>query len=234
MVRVAVVSYPGSNCQAETCRTVVRAGGEAVPVWHRDTRLPDVEVVILPGGFSYGDYLRCGAIARFSPIMTAIQEHAHAGGAILGICNGFQILCEAGLLPGALVRNEHLHFVSRPVALRVERIDTPFTNRFERGDVIRIPVGHGDGRYIAPPHIIESLEKDGQIVLRYVDGFLDVPRNPNGALHDIAGVCDPTGRILGIMPHPERLADPMQGSQDGLAMFESLITSHTTAAGAVA
>ena len=234
MVRVAVVSYPGSNCEAETCRTVVRAGGEAVPVWHRDTRLPEVDVVILPGGFSYGDYLRCGAIARFSPIMTAIQEHARAGGALLGICNGFQILCEAGLLPGALVRNANLHFVSRPVALRVERTNTPFTVSFQQGDIIRIPVGHGDGRYVAPPDVLRTLERDGRVVLRYVGGFLDIPPNPNGAMHDIAGICDPSGRIVGIMPHPERLADPMQGSSDGLAMFESLITSHSNAAGAVA
>ena len=235
MVRVAVVSYPGSNCESETCRAVERAGGEALSVWHRETRLPDADVVILPGGFSYGDYLRCGAIARFSPIMAPIREHAEAGGAVLGICNGFQILCEAGLLPGALVRNQGLHFVSRPVTLRIERTETPFTCDFRRGDVIRVPVGHGDGRYIADGETLRGLEEEGRVVLRYVEGFLDADDNPNGAMSDIAGICDATGRIVGIMPHPERMADPLQESAEGLGVFTSLVSSYSnTPSGAVA
>lgn len=225
-MRVAVVSYPGSNCEAETLRAVRRAGGAPIPVWHRDATLQGADAVILPGGFSYGDYLRCGAIARFSPIMEPIRTLAAAGGPVLGICNGFQILCEAGLLPGALVRNAGLHFVSRPVDLRVERTDTPFTGGFTRGDILRVPVGHGEGRYVLAPDALRRLEGDGQVVLRYVvTTMVDADHNPNGALHDIAGISNPEGNVVGIMPHPERLADPLQGSDAGLRMFTSLITS---------
>lgn len=231
MVRVAVVRFPGSNCEAETLRAARRAGAEAVEVWHRDTSLGEVDAVILPGGFSYGDYLRCGAIARFSPIMEAVRRHAEAGGSVLGICNGFQILCEAGLLPGALVRNAGLHFISRPVDLSVERTDTPFTCGYQPGDRLRVPVGHGEGRYVAPPATLAALEAGGQVVLRYQSsGFHDAPGNPNGSQGDIAGISNPAGNVVGIMPHPERLADPALGSDAGLGMFHAVVTFHSAPA----
>jgi phosphoribosylformylglycinamidine synthase subunit PurQ / glutaminase len=231
MARVAVVRFPGSNCEAETLRAARRAGAEAVEVWHRDGDLGGADVVILPGGFSYGDYLRCGAIARFSPVMAAVRAHAAAGGAVLGICNGFQILCEAGLLPGALVRNAGLHFVSRPVALRVERTDTLYTGAYRQDEILRIPVGHGDGRYVAPLDTLRALERERRVVFRYVDGpWADAPANPNGAQNDIAAICDPAGVVMGVMPHPERLADPRQGSTAGLGLFQSIVTSLAAAA----
>jgi phosphoribosylformylglycinamidine synthase len=226
MIRIGVVSFPGSNCEAETLRTAERVGAEAVPIWHQDRDLKGCDVVILPGGFSYGDYLRCGAIARFSPVMAAVRAHAEAGGGVIGICNGFQILCEAGLLPGALVRNGGLHFVSRPVDIRVERTDTIVTRAYAPGSVIRIPVGHGEGRYVAPAEVRSELEAEGQIVFRYVHGgSLDAPGNPNGAEDDIAAICNPAGTVVGMMPHPERLADPILGSDAGLGVFRSIVTS---------
>jgi phosphoribosylformylglycinamidine synthase len=226
MVRIGVISFPGSNCEAETLRTAERAGAETVTIWHQDRDLKGADVVILPGGFSYGDYLRCGAIARFSPVMTAVRAHAEAGGGVVGICNGFQILCEAGLLPGALVRNAGLHYVSRPVDVRVERTTTIVTRAYRLADVIRIPVGHGDGRYLARPDLLAGLEAEGQVVLRYLSGHsLDAPGNPNGAISDIAAVCNPEGTVVGMMPHPERLADPALGSDAGLCVFRSLVTS---------
>ncbi|HEX9755277.1 MAG TPA: phosphoribosylformylglycinamidine synthase subunit PurQ [Gemmatimonadales bacterium] len=230
MVRVAVVRFPGSNCEDETLRAVRRSGGEAFEVRYRERDLRDADVVILPGGFSYGDYLRAGAIARFSPVLDAVIRHAADGRPVLGVCNGFQILCEAGLLPGALVRNEGLHFVSRPVAVRVERADTVFTSEYRPDQIIRIPIGHGEGRYVAPPDMLEELEGERRVVLRYVDaGFLDAPANPNGALADIAAIGDPTGLIVGMMPHPERLADPVVGSDVGLGVYRSIVSSLTTA-----
>jgi phosphoribosylformylglycinamidine synthase len=226
MVRVGVISFPGSNCEAETLRAAERAGAEAVSLWHKDTDLKGSDVVILPGGFSYGDYLRAGAIARFSPIMAAVKQHAEAGGAVLGICNGFQILCEAGLLPGALVRNANLHYLSRPVDVRVERNDTVFTRDFLPGQVIRIPIGHGDGRYVAPPEVRDLLRADGLIVLRYQHGrMLDAAGNPNEAVDDIAAICNPAGNVMGMMPHAERLADPNLGSDVGLGLFHSIVSS---------
>jgi phosphoribosylformylglycinamidine synthase I len=233
-VRIGVVTFPGSNCEAETLRAARRAGAEAVPLWYRNTDLGGVHVVILPGGFSYGDYLRPGAIARFSPIMNAVRDHAAAGGAVIGICNGFQILCEAGLLPGALVRNRGLHYVSRPVHVRVERTETVVTRRLEAGRVLRIPVGHGDGRYVASPGDLAALEREGRVVFRYVDRCLDAPGNPNGALNDIAAICDPAGLVVGMMPHPERLADPVLGSDTGLGVFHSIVASLAERAGLVA
>jgi phosphoribosylformylglycinamidine synthase I len=225
-MRVAVVRFPGSNCEPEACRAVERAGGEAFYVWHRDTSLKQADAVLLPGGFSYGDYLRSGAIARFSPVMEAIRRHAAAGGPVLGICNGFQILCEAGLLPGALVRNAQLKYLSRPVDLRVERTDTPFTGAYREGEVIRVPIGHGDGRYTAPDAILDQLETRKQIVFRYAEQEgSDVLANPNGSLRDIAAICNPEGNVVGMMPHPERLADPVLGSDAGHRVFVSLLSS---------
>jgi phosphoribosylformylglycinamidine synthase I len=226
VTRVAVVRFPGSNCEPETCRAIERAGGAAHYVWHRDTSLLDADVVILPGGFSYGDYLRSGAIARFSPIMDAIKCHAAGGGAVLGICNGFQILCEAGLLPGALVRNAGLKYLSRPVDVRIERADTPFTSAYRPGEVIRIPVGHGDGRFVAADSVLDALEADRQVVLRYTGPAApDTPENPNGSMRNIAGICSPAGNVVGMMPHPERLAESVLGSDAGHRVFVSLVGS---------
>ena len=227
-MRVAVVRFPGSNCEPEACRAVERAGGAAFYVWHRDTSLGDADAVILPGGFSYGDYLRSGAIARMSPIMEAIRAHAGAGAPVLGICNGFQILCEAGLLPGALARNTGLKYLSRPVDVRIERTTTPFTSQYQPGEVIRIPVGHGEGRFTAPDALLDQLEAEGRVVLRYAGAAGDVPANPNGSARDIAGVCSETGNVVGMMPHPERLAESILGSDAGHRVFTSL-TSHLVA-----
>lgn len=225
-MRVAVVRFPGSNCEPEACRAVERAGGEAFYVRHREATLGGADAVILPGGFSYGDYLRSGAIARFSPVMEAIRRHAADGGPVLGICNGFQILCEAGLLPGALVRNAGLKYLSRPVAVRVERIDTPFTSAYESGEIIRIPIGHGDGCYVAAEPMLDQLEAEGQVVLRYVEGVPGVPANPNGSLRNIAGISNREGNVVGMMPHPERLAEPVLGSDAGHRVFASLVAGH--------
>ena len=222
MMRVAVVRFPGSNCEPEACRAVERAGGSAFYVWHRDPSLGGADAVILPGGFSYGDYLRSGAIARMSPVMDAIRTHALLGGPVLGICNGFQILCEAGLLPGALVRNAGLRYLSRPVDVRVERTTTPFTGAFRPGDVIRIPIGHGEGRFVGPEALLDRIEAEGQVVLRYHDVGGDVPANPNGSSRHIAAVCNPSGNVVGMMPHPERLAEAALGSDAGQRVFASL------------
>ncbi|MEE8062097.1 MAG: phosphoribosylformylglycinamidine synthase subunit PurQ [Gemmatimonadales bacterium] len=216
-MRAAVVRFPGSNCEIDTLRAVERAGCDAHIVWHREPDLGQADIVLLPGGFSYGDYLRSGAIARFSPIMKAVQRHAAAGGPVLGICNGFQILCEAGLLPGALLPNAGLTFVSRPVAVRVEHIGTPFTNAYHQDEVIRLPVAHGEGRYVADPETVAALEAEKRVVLRYLEG-----ENPNGSTADIAGVCSAEGHVVGIMPHPERVADPITGSEVGSGFFSSM------------
>ena len=222
MLRVAVARFPGSNCDDETLRAAERVGAEAYFVWHRDTDLQRADVVLLPGGFSYGDYLRSGAIARFSPIMDAVRRHAADGGAVLGICNGFQILCEAQLLPGALMRNAGLTYVSRPVVVRVERADTPFTRGYQEGQLLRLPVAHGDGRYVADERTLAELESSGRIVLRYAG---EEAASPNGAMHDIAGICSADGNVVGIMPHPERANDPVLGNDDGAGFFESMAAS---------
>jgi phosphoribosylformylglycinamidine synthase I len=221
-MRVAVVRFPGSNCEPEACRAVERAGGEAFYVRHRDTSLAGADAVILPGGFSYGDYLRSGAIARMSPIMDAIRAHGAAGAPVLGICNGFQILCEAGLLPGALVRNAGLKYLSRPVDVRIERTATPFTSQYRQGEVIRIPVGHGEGRFVGPDALLDQLEREGQVVLRYAGDSDDVPANPNGSARGIAAICNAAGNVVGMMPHPERLAESLLGSDAGHRVFTSL------------
>lgn len=223
MIRVAVIRFPGSNCEPDAARAVIREGGSAFYVFHRETDLQDADAVILPGGFSYGDYLRAGAIARFSPIMAAVERHAADGKPVLGICNGFQVLCESGLLPGALERNASLKYLSRPVDVRIERTDTPFTSSYHKGEVIRIPIGHGDGRYTAATETLAELDAKGLVVLRYVPtGMPDVDANPNGAQHDIAGISNPEGNVVGMMPHPERLADPLLGSNVGTRIFQSL------------
>ncbi len=223
MLQVAVIRFPGSNCDEDARRAAAAAGLDARFVWHRDVSLGGADVVILPGGFSYGDYLRSGAIARFSPVMEAVRAHAAAGGPVLGICNGFQVLCECGLLPGALMRNAGLTFQSRPVDVRVESTDTPFTNGYTAGQVLRLPVAHGDGRFVAPPDVLAELHAEGRIVLRYVRaGMPDAPSNPNGSDQDIAGIANPAGNVVGLMPHPERVADPRLGPSDGAGFFRSL------------
>jgi phosphoribosylformylglycinamidine synthase len=225
-MKFGVVTFPGSNCDYDAYRAVVDAlGEEAVYLWHKDHDLQDVDVVILPGGFSYGDYLRPGAIARFSPIMREVVGHAERGAPVLAVCNGFQIACEAGLLPGALLRNETLRFVSDAAHLRVENADTLFTHRYRAGEVLRLPVAHGDGRYTADDEVLDRLESEGQVVFRYVTatGAVDPLANPNGSMRGIAGIVNRTGNVLGMMPHPERAVDRMLGSECGLPLFESLL-----------
>jgi phosphoribosylformylglycinamidine synthase I len=222
--KVAVVRFPGSNCETETLEAVRKAGGEALLLDYRSRDLEGADAVILPGGFSYGDYLRSGAIARFSPVMQAVRAHSDAGGAVIGICNGFQILCEAQLLPGALLHNAQQRFNARPVDVRIERTDTACTADYEDGQVIRIPLAHGEGRFVASDETIATLEGANQVVLRYVqvEGS-DAPANPNGSVADIAGICNPAGNVVGFMPHPERLADRSLGSDVGLGFFTSLV-----------
>ena len=224
MVHVAVVRFPGSNCETETLAAIERAGGRAELIDYRAASIGGAEVVILPGGFSYGDYLRSGAIARFAPVMAAVAQHAAAGGRVIGICNGFQILCEAHLLPGALLPNAHRHFVSRPVDVRIDRTDTACTSEFQLGDVVRIPIAHGEGRFVADASTLAMLEGEGRVVLRYVAiPGSDLPANPNGALHDIAGICNASGTVVGFMPHPERQADRTLGSDAGHRFFTSMV-----------
>jgi phosphoribosylformylglycinamidine synthase len=224
MLNVAVVRFPGSNCDFDTLRAAERVGAHAYFVWHRDASLQGADIVLLPGGFSYGDYLRSGAIARFSPIMQAVQRHAAEGGPVLGICNGFQILCEAHLLPGALMRNAGLTFVSKPVDVVVERSDTVFTSAYPGGARLRLPVAHGDGRFVAAADTLRMLEAEGRVVLRYVAASEASPlqANPNGSANHIAGICNAAGTVVGIMPHPERIADALLGQPDGLGFFTSL------------
>jgi len=222
MKRVAVIVFPGSNCDADALAAAREAGSDAYYVWHRETDLQQADCVILPGGFSYGDYLRSGAIARFSPVMAAVAAHARAGGPVLGICNGSQILCEAGLLPGGLMRNARLRFLSRPAWVRVEATDTPFTCLYQQGDVLEIPIAHGDGRYVADERTAAELEASGRVVWRYVRD------NPNGSMHDIAGVCSTGRNVVGIMPHPERRNAAVLGGQDGARVFHAMEARHAT------
>jgi phosphoribosylformylglycinamidine synthase subunit PurQ / glutaminase len=225
-MKFGIVTFPGSNCDYDTYQAVVETlGEEAVMLWHKDHDLQGSDVVILPGGFSYGDYLRPGAIARFSPIMREVVQHADRGGPVIGICNGFQIACEAGLLPGALLRNASLKFVCAPIHLRVESNDTLFTSRYEGGQRIVLPIAHGDGRYSADDDTLDRLEGEGQVVLRYAPSALEAQEsyNPNGSMRDIAGIVNGAGNVLGMMPHPERAVDALLGSADGLALFESIL-----------
>jgi phosphoribosylformylglycinamidine synthase I len=222
--RVAVITFPGSLDDRDALRAVRLMGGEAVPAWHGVSDLGGADAVILPGGFSYGDYLRAGAIARFAPIMAAVREHAERGGPVLGICNGFQILCEAGLLPGALARNAGLSFVCRRVHVRCETAGTPFTEGLEAGAVLEVPVKHGEGRYLADPETLNRIEGQGQVVFRYCsfDGTTGQEHNPNGSSNDIAGVCSDRGNVVGLMPHPEHAVDPDLGPVGGRPLFEAL------------
>src|SRR5688500_1732477 len=225
-MKFGIVTFPGSNCDYDAYRAVVDSfGEEAVYIWHKDHDLQDSDVVILPGGFSYGDYLRAGAIARFSPIMREVVAHARRGAPVLGICNGFQIACEAGLLPGALMRNESLKFVCAPTRLRVENAETLFTHRYERGQLLSIPIAHGEGRYAADEATLDRLEGEGQVIFRYVNvhGEMAADANPNGSARSIAGIVNAEGNVLGMMPHPERAVEPVLGSTDGLALFQGLL-----------
>ena len=219
-MRAAVVSFPGSNCDADAAHVLVHLLGiETARPWHRDTELPpDTELVVLPGGFSYGDALRSGALARFSPIMAAVRRHAEAGGLVLGICNGFQVLLEAGLLPGAMLQNASRTFVCREVLLSVTGTGGPFLSGYRAGQLLRIPVAHHEGRYFADDATLRALEAEGRIAFRYAEGH-----NPNGSRQDVAGVMSEKRNVLGMMPHPERAAEPLLGSSDGRALFESAV-----------
>jgi phosphoribosylformylglycinamidine synthase len=219
-VKFGVVVFPGSNCDHDAQFSVTaNLGEQAAMLWHRDPAIPtDVDAVILPGGFSYGDYLRCGAIAKFSPIIGAIQTFAANGGLVIGICNGFQILTESHLLPGALIRNANQKFICKPVALRVETTNSPFTNLASKGQILTFPIAHGEGCYTADEATLNELEAEDRVVFRYVD-------NPNGSLRDIAGICNKERNVLGLMPHPERATDPLMGSTDGLVFFRSIVSA---------
>lgn len=224
-MKVGVVTFPGSNCDADARHAATLLGAQVTALWHKDTSLPaDMDLVILPGGFSYGDYLRTGAIARFSPIMREVIAFAEKGGLVFGVCNGFQILCEAGLLPGALTRNHHLKFICKDVWLRTESTDTPYTSTLDNGQLLRIPIAHGEGCYVASEDTIRELEDNHRVVFRYVDahGEATGDANPNGSMHNIAGVVNARGNVLGMMPHPERAAETILGSSDGMHIFESI------------
>ena len=227
-MKAGIVRFPGSNCDEDAYHAIAdHLGQEAVYLWHKDHDLQHVDLVILPGGFSYGDYLRAGAIARFSPIMQEVIAFAKRGGPVLAICNGFQIACEAGLLPGALLRNASLRFVSAPVHLRVDSVATRYTSKYHIGQVITIPVAHGDGRFTADADTLARLEGEGQVVFRYVsaDGEATPSANPNGSLRSIAGIVSAEGNVLGMMPHPERALDATLGSTDGVPLFASILES---------
>jgi phosphoribosylformylglycinamidine synthase I len=231
MMKFGVVVFPGSNCDHDAYHAAKHVlGQDAEFLWHKDTSLEGADVVILPGGFAHGDYLRTGAIARFSPIMPAIREFARAGGPVLGICNGFQVLLEAGLLPGAMLRNRDLKFRCEHVYLRVEETDTPFTCSATIGRPLRIPVAHGEGNYYAEPAVISELEASRRVIFRYCDGRGEVTEaaNPNGSVNNIAGICSERRNVVGLMPHPERACEASLGSADGLVMFESVVAALTS------
>ncbi len=218
-MKFGVVVFPGSNCDHDAWYAVSQnLGHEAEFLWHDSPKLGDVDAVILPGGFAYGDYLRCGAIAKFSPVMAAVRKFAQDGGLVLGICNGFQILVESGLLPGALIRNRGLKFICRPVHLRIETTDSPFTCSATKGQALTVPIAHGEGCYYADEEMLDRLEAEDRVVFRYLD-------NPNGSLRDIAGILNEGRNVLGMMPHPERAADPLMGSTDGLVVLESMVAA---------
>ncbi len=218
MTTVGVVQFPGTNCELDVQRAVEHLGGSAEILWHADATVRSVDAVVVPGGFAHGDYLRTGAIARFSPVMDAIAEFAAAGGPVVGICNGFQVLTEAGLLPGALQKNAGLKFICSTAELRVETTDSSLTNRCAAGDVLRVPINHFEGNYVCDVPTLEQLRADDRIVFRYVN-------NPNGSLDDIAGICNEGRNVVGLMPHPERASDGLLGSADGVPLLESLLTA---------
>jgi phosphoribosylformylglycinamidine synthase len=232
-MNVSVIVFPGANCDRDAAYVTRDLLGQPTQmIWHEDRDLQNADLVIVPGGFSYGDYLRCGAIARFSPALQATVEHANKGGLVIGICNGFQILTEAGLLPGALMRNRDLHFICDRVPLRVERNDAVWTNEYSRHDLITLPIAHGEGCYYADPDTLKSLEDNQQVVFRYSTPTGDITEaaNPNGSLNNIAGICNQPGNVLGMMPHPERASDALLGSADGLSLFKSVLSSQLQAA----
>jgi len=234
-VRAAVVRFPGSNCDEDTVFALATLGAEVTRVWHTNTELEGVDLVVLPGGFSYGDYLRSGAMAALSPVMTAVKHFADRGGLVLGICNGFQLLTEARLLPGALARNAELHFVCDRVHVRVEHADSPFTAACAPGEVLALPVAHGEGRYVADPEVLARLGAENRVVFRYCTaaGELSDAANPNGSAGHIAGILSARGNVCGLMPHPERAVDPLLGGTDGQKVFASVFASLTrTGAGA--
>lgn len=229
-VRIGVVVFPGSNCDRDTLHALDLAGAEPVALWHEQASLDGVAAVVLPGGFAYGDYLRAGVIARYSPIMRAVADFAAADGLVLGICNGFQVLAEAGLVPGALLRNSSLRFAGRDVTIAPERLDTAFTHALAGDAPLRMPVAHGEGCYFADEQTLDALERNGQVLFRYVDATgapaqPDNPGNPNGSLRAIAGVLNDAGNVAGLMPHPERAAEAILGSDDGMGIIRSLVES---------
>ncbi|MFA0744732.1 MAG: hypothetical protein LASZOEIN_001529 [Candidatus Fervidibacter sp.] len=227
-MRFGIVVFPGTNCDRD-CWHVVKAvlNCDVDFVWHEERDVSRFDCIILPGGFSYGDYLRVGAIARFSPVMESVRDFAEKGGLVIGICNGFQILVEAGLLPGALVRNKTIHFICKFVNLRVENADTPFTNQCEVGQVLRIPIAHNDGRFFCDEETLKRLERNGQIVFRYCtpEGEVTEEANPNGSIENIAGIVNERGNVLGMMPHPERASEKLLGSEDGLLIWRSILST---------
>jgi phosphoribosylformylglycinamidine synthase len=231
-MKFGVVVLPGSNCDHDALHVAKHVlGADAEVLWHKDTDLKGSDVVIIPGGFAYGDYLRAGALAKFAPIMEPIRRHAEQGGLVLGICNGFQVLTEVGLLPGALMRNQHLRFLSRDVYLRTEETDTPFTSELQSGEVFRVPIAHGEGNYFADDATLDELERNRQVIFRYSDetGRITSDANPNGSARNIAGICNKGRNVIGMMPHPERCAEPILGNAAGLAIFKSIASSFARA-----
>jgi len=225
-VKFGVVVFPGSNCDRDVAYITRDLLDQPTRmVWHEETDISDLDVVVIPGGFSYGDYLRCGAIARFSPVMRSTIEHAKQGKFVLGICNGFQVLTEAGLLPGALVRNRDLHFICDRVSLKIERTNLSWTQFYSPGQIITLPIAHGEGRYYADSDTLAQLEDNGQVLFRYSNqvGEINTSSNPNGSLNNIAGICNREGNVLGMMPHPERASDPILGGNDGMKLFHGLL-----------
>ena len=232
-MKFGVIVFPGSNCDHDAYHVISKHVGQPVDfIWHRDTDLSSYDAVIIPGGFSYGDYLRAGALARFSPVMKSVKRFAAQGKFVLGVCNGFQILCEAGLLPGALIRNRDLHFICDHVYVRVESSDTPFTNELHSGNVLRIPIAHAEGNYVCDDSTLAELNRDHRIIFRYSDqeGLITAAANPNGSRDNIAGICSPGRNVLGLMPHPERACEDLLGSSDGRDIFRSLAGTLAAAA----
>ncbi len=228
-MKAVVIQFPGSNCDQDCLRILRQTGFQADYVWHKETELGDPDLIVVPGGFSYGDYLRCGAIARFSPVMKSVTAAAAEGRLILGICNGFQILCEARLLPGALVRNRDLHFICETVTLRVESSRSPFMSAATPGQLLRLPIAHGEGNYRADPATLAELEQEERVLLRYVDetGYPTEAANPNGSASNIAGICNRERNVFGLMPHPERASESILGSTDGRLIFKSVLLQTT-------
>jgi phosphoribosylformylglycinamidine synthase len=227
-MKFGIVILPGSNCDHDALHVTKNVlGADAELLWHKETDLKGADCVIIPGGFAYGDYLRAGALAKFAPIMEPIKRHAAAGGLVFGICNGFQVLTEVGLLPGALMRNAHLRFLGRDVFIRTEETDTPFSSELQRGQILRVPIAHGEGNYFADDALLDELERNRQVIFRYCepDGVVSGAANPNGSARGIAGICNATRNVLGMMPHPERCSEELLGNADGLGVFKSIVAS---------